>query len=171
MPKRLNQPFYRGCRPDAGDFVFKLLPDNFRLLAIFPSAAIIALLLGYQKPENDTVWRFQKKILTTNTEMAVGNWTGQTLQRIDVPTITARPRTTQLSLVGIRLKNMAYSKKHLAFDDSSFDGAEAIAFTIWKIRLLNGNCFGDDLLGTIISKMQMAQNTRVQECLPTGCKN
>lgn len=86
--------------------MFRILPENFNLLAIFTTTgAIIALLLGYLKarePEHSMEISREK----IDYQHRNGSWalSWQNVQRIDVPRITSGVEQKQLTLVGIRIK-------------------------------------------------------------------
>ena len=86
--------------------MFRILPENFNLLAIFTTTgAIIALLLGYLKarePEHSLEISREQ----IDYQHRSGSWklTWQNVQRIDVPRITSGVEQKQLTLVGIRIK-------------------------------------------------------------------
>lgn len=130
--------------------MFKLLPDNFRLLAIFTtSAAIIALLLGYLKtrePEHSLAISKENIDYQHRNGSWKLDWTN--VQRIDVPTITAGLEQHQLSLVGIRLKEYGPILKNISprLMTHLLMEQRPLLLQSGKSDCSTGNCFGDDLL-------------------------
>ncbi len=130
--------------------MFKLLPAQFSLLAIFTtSAGIVALLIGWFKIREPA---HSMKITRDQVDYRhrKGNWClqWQNVQRIDIPKISHGLEHKALSLVGIKVKDY----------DQILDSVSPrlMSFMLMEQRPLllqsqdkncaSGTCYGDDLL-------------------------
>lgn len=156
--------------------MFKLLPDSFKLLAIFTtSAAIVGLLLGYFKirePEHSLA--ISKKEI--DYQHRNGSWQldWENVQRIDTPKVSAGLEQKNLTLVGIRIKEygpllQSTSPRlmtHLLMEQ------RPLLLQANKSNCATGTCYGDDLLeddtfkdsnGTIYRGVQAMFANRMQK--------
>lgn len=130
--------------------MFRILPKNFELLAIFTtSAGIIALLLGYLKiREPDHSLAISKENIDYRHRSGSWKLAWDNVQRIDVPKITSGMEQKQLFLVGIRLKDYgpildSISPRlmtHLLMEQ------RPLLLHSDKTNCASGTCYGDDLI-------------------------
>lgn len=130
--------------------MFKVLPESFKLLAIFTtSAAIIALLLGYLKirePEHSLA--ISKENIDYQHRSGTWKLAWDNVQRIDVPKITLGADQKELSLVGIKLKDYGpildnispRLMTHLLMEQ------RPLLLHSDKTDCASGTCYGDDLI-------------------------
>jgi len=129
--------------------MFKLLPANYTLPAIFiTSLAIVALLLGFLKlrePEHSLSISKQQIDYQHRTGCWQLDWNN--VQRIDVPRLTQGLEQKQLTLVGIRIKDYGPVLANIS--------PRLMTHLLMEQRPLllqsgndctSGTCYGDDLL-------------------------
>lgn len=87
--------------------LFKLLPEEARLLAIFvTSLAIVAFLIGWFKVrEPDHSMHLSREGLLYHHRKGTWQLEWDNIQRIDIPKITQGIEQTHLALVGLRIKD------------------------------------------------------------------